>query len=138
VFRLAGTVGFDYVKQLAFITGRSFIAADSPVYFAAAGLLDGTMVATSIPAGQTAPAMPPTGRWYLFTPNARPRRLSIARPGPSLDKDDADRSSLGAAPGPGDARSFAPGLGGGTDQADRNSPFMPEFSWLARVIQDSS
>jgi len=138
VFRLAGTVGLDYVKQLAFVTGRSFIAADSPVYFAAAGLLDGTMVATSIPAGRTAPAMPPTGRWYLFTPNALPRRLSIGRPGPSLDNDDADRSSVGAAPGPGDARSLAPGLGRGTDQADRSPPFMPEFSFLAPMIQDFS
>jgi len=87
VFRLAGTIGADYAQQLANITGRSFVAADSPVYFAAAGLLDGTMVATSIPAGQTAPAMPPTGRWHLFTPHAQPRQLSIAQPSPSTGND---------------------------------------------------
>jgi hypothetical protein len=77
VFRLAGTVSEEYVQQLADITGRTFAAANSPVYFAAAGLLDGTMVATSIPAGGTAPAMPPTGRWYLYTPGAQRRALAI-------------------------------------------------------------
>jgi hypothetical protein len=73
VFRLAGAVSQQYVQELADITGRTFAAADSPVYFAAAGLLAGTMIATWNPAVRGAP----TGRWYLYAPGAVRRELSI-------------------------------------------------------------
>jgi hypothetical protein len=36
------------------------------------------MVATSIPAGQTVPAMPPAGRWYLYTPGTQRQELTLA------------------------------------------------------------
>jgi hypothetical protein len=39
------------------------------------------MVATTIPDGQTEPAMPPVGRWYLYTPGRSRQELSIARHG---------------------------------------------------------
>jgi hypothetical protein len=106
VFRLAGAVSREYVKQLADSTGYAFVAADSPVYLAAAGVLDGTLVATTIRAGQNAPAMPPTGRWWLFLPRAAPRELSLIPPKSAGDRDDPKPPNPQAGPavtaGPGD------------------------------------